>query len=122
MTHRVAADDETLPCTAPNRRIQIVDHLGRRPCRARGEGPSVAGERGAHLKTPAAEDVVRRVVVLDQLEAPRAQPRHVVDDLLPRLGNGGVEEGAVARESPAIRRILRRLQWTNPDPGPRSRL
>src|SRR5438046_8739307 len=100
MAHRVAADDQALAGRSPNCKIQLVNYLGRRAPGPRGERPAVPRQRGTHLKAPPAEDVERRIIVLDQLEAPLPQSRDVVAHFLSNLRHGGIEERAVALQAP----------------------
>src|SRR5512146_3235703 len=115
MAHRVAADDEALARRRANVAIELVDHFSRRAIGARGEGPAVARERRAHLKSPTPEDVERGVVVLDQLEAPLAKPGNVARDLLPSLRHAWIEKASIARKAPRIRRVSHGEQRTYPD-------
>src|SRR6266566_9551142 len=100
MAYCVAADDEALAGRCANCEIQLVNHLGRCAPGPRGERPAVLRQRGSHLKAPSAEDVERRIIVLDQLEAPLPQSRDVVGHFLQNLWHSWIEERAVARQAP----------------------
>src|SRR5258708_22290748 len=120
MAHGVAAYHETLAGSHANGSIQLIDDFGRGLRRAGCEAPAVACERRSHLVAQSAEDVERGVVVLDQLEAPLAQPDNVVGDFLSNVGHTRVENASVARKAPAFRRVRGRLQRTNPGSRARS--
>src|SRR5262245_8560766 len=120
VAHGVAADDERITGPFANGAIEIVDDFGRGSRWSGGERPTVARHRAAHLKAPATENVEGGVIMLDQLIAPLAEPAQIDDHLLANAVDRGIENVAIARESPGVRRRRRSEEGANPNPGPRT--
>src|SRR5207247_3780524 len=115
MAHGAAADDRRVAGRLRDGTVQLVDHLRGRARRSRRERPAVAGQRRAHLESPTPEYIERGVVVLDELEAPTAQAADVLGELRLDFGDGGIEHGAFARQTPRVRGVHGGQQRADPD-------
>src|SRR6185437_177651 len=117
MAHGVAADDETLARSRADGCVEIGYDFCRRPASAGCKRPFTAREVGAHLEAPSTEDVERRVIVLDQLEAPFAQSCNVFGDLLTDFWHRWIEYRSFTCEALVVRCVSGGLKRTDPHTG-----